>query len=211
MREDFPPVYVILDAPLLAGPAEEIAEQLAESGVALLQYRDKFSGARKTFHICKRLVITLRPWNVRLIVNDRADIAALAGAAGTHVGQDDLDLEAARLMCPPPMWVGVSTHNLQQLAQAAVTSADYIAFGPIFSTQTKANSDPVVGLDLLHQARRLTSKPLVAIGGITAENAAEVFSAGADCVAVVRDVLAAADPAARVREFLRAAASARGK
>jgi thiamine-phosphate pyrophosphorylase len=211
MREDFPPVYVILDASLLPCPVEEIAEQLAESGVALLQYRDKFSSVRKTFDICKRLVITLRPWNARLIVNDRADVAALADAGGTHAGQDDLDVESARMMCPPPMWVGVSTHNLQQLSEAALTSADYIAFGPVFPTQTKANPDPVVGLDLLRQARQMTSKPLVAIGGITVDNAAVVFAAGADCVAVIRDVLAAANPTARVHEFLRIAASARAK
>lgn len=210
MREDFPPVYVILDAALLSDALEETAERVAEFGVKLFQYRDKFSGARKSFDDCKRLAARLNPLGARLIVNDRADIAALAGAGGTHVGQDDLDVESARVMCPPPMWVGVSTHSLDQLAQAALTSADYIAFGPIFPTRTKANPDPVVGLDMLRQARRLTTKPLVAIGGITAEYAAEVFAAGADCVAVVRDVLAATDPAARAQEFLSIAASSRG-
>jgi thiamine-phosphate pyrophosphorylase len=211
MREDFSPVYVILDAAVLPDKLEETAQWLAESGVKLMQYRDKVSSARKNFDVCTRLVKQLRPWNVRLIVNDRADIAALVGADGAHEGQDDLDVESARVMCPPPMWVGVSTHNLEQLAEAAITSADYIAFGPIFPTQTKANPDPVVGLELLCDARRLTSKPLVAIGGITAENAEAVFAAGADCVAVVRDVLAAANPGERAQEFLRVAAAARVK
>ncbi len=137
-----------------------------------------------------------------MIVNDRPDIAAIAGAHGVHVGQEDLPVEDARKICPPPRWVGVSTHNLEQLRAADVTSADYIAVGPIFPTVTKENPDPVVGLDFLRAARKITRKPLVAIGGITVQSASEVFHAGADSVAVISDLATAPDPAQCAREYL---------
>jgi thiamine-phosphate pyrophosphorylase len=150
------------------------------------------------------------PHDIRLIINDRPDIAALVYrdgcAGGTHVGQGDIAPDDARILCPQPMWVGISTHNLEQVCDADATTADYVAFGPIFPTTTKANPDPVTGVELLREARRLTRKPLVAIGGITAENAAEVFDARADSVAVVRDILTASNPAKRAREFLKTAA-----
>ena len=100
------------------------------------------------------------------------------------------------------MWVGVSTHNLDQLREADRTSADYIAVGPIFPTGTKENPDPVVGVEFVRKARQLTRKPLVAIGGITIESVADVFRAGADSVAIVSDLNAALDPGARAREYL---------
>ena len=118
-------------------------------------------------------------------------------------------MEDARRICPPPYWVGVSTHNLEQLREASRTSADYIAVGPIFPTSTKRNPDPVVGLELLRSARKITDKPLVAIGGITLERAAEVYSAGADSVAVIQDLVSAQDPAERARAFMDIAARVR--
>ena len=126
----------------------------------------------------------------------------MCGAAGVHVGQDDIGVDAARAVCGAGRIVGVSTHSLEQVRAADRTSADYIAIGPIFQTTTKANPDPVVGLDTISKARQLTSKPLVAIGGITLDNAAEVWQAGADCVAVVRDILGAESPGARTEEYL---------
>jgi thiamine-phosphate pyrophosphorylase len=126
----------------------------------------------------------------------------MVGASGVHVGQDDLPVEDARRFCKPPCWVGVSTHNLNQLREADRTSADYIAVGPIFPTVTKENPDPVVGLELLRTAREFTHKPLVAIGGIIAGNAAQVYAAGADSVAVIRDLASATDPVEQVRKFL---------
>ena len=117
---------------------------------------------------------------MRLIVNDRPDIALLAGAGGVHVGQDDLGVEDARAICGREKWVGISTHTLEQLAQADRTSADYIAIGPIFQTATKKNPDPVVGYEGVRRARELTEKPLVAIGGITRANARSVLDAGAE-------------------------------
>ena len=120
-----------------------------------------------------------------------------------HVGQDDLDVEQARKVIGADRWVGVSTHNLEQFAKAAATSADYIAVGPIFQTSSKANPDPVAGTELLRRVRALTEKPIVAIGGITLERAADVLAAGADSVAVIRDILKAKDPAGMAREFIR--------
>jgi thiamine-phosphate pyrophosphorylase len=137
---------------------------------------------------------------VLFLVNDRADVASLAGASGVHVGQEDLDVAAARCLVGPDMLVGVSTHNLEQIERAAASSADYIAVGPVFGTSTKTNPDPAVGLDLVRRARAASDKPLVAIGGITLDLAASVIEAGADSVAVISGILAADDPYQRTRE-----------
>ncbi len=142
-------------------------------------------------------------------MNDRPDVAFLAGATGAHVGQDDLDVEQARQVVGRDKLIGVSTHNLEQFECAAASSADYIALGPIFSTSSKANPDPVVGLDLLRKVRALTDKPLVAIGGISLERAAPVIEAGADSVAVISGILSAADPAQRARQYIETLASAK--
>ena len=202
-----PPLYAILDAsPEFAAESAlhipEIADRLVEAGVELLQYRDKHGSARRILDSSRALAARFVPKGVRLIVNDRADIAAMAGAAGVHVGQEDLPVDEARKICGAPLWVGVSTHTLEQLRAAEATSADYIAVGPIFPTGTKANPDPVVGLEFLRAARQITRKPLVAIGGITVESASEVYRAGADSIAVIRDLMAARDPAHRAREYL---------
>jgi thiamine-phosphate pyrophosphorylase len=198
----FPPLYAILDPSLIEQPVTQFAGVLAEAGVELMQLRDKRGAARVIYSQAQELVERFRSWSVRVIVNDRPDIAAMTGAAGVHVGQEDLPLEAARLICGPGRWVGVSTHSLAQLSEANRTLADYIAVGPIFPTASKSNPDPVVGVEFIRGARRLTRKPLVAIGGITVQSAADVFRAGADSVAVIRDLIAAHDPAQRVREYL---------
>ncbi|HWF38174.1 MAG TPA: thiamine phosphate synthase [Candidatus Acidoferrales bacterium] len=197
----FPPLYAIVDAALTKEPIS-FAQTLAKAGVKLIQLRDKKSTARQFFSVAQEICAALLPLGVNFIVNDRADIAAMVGASGVHVGQDDLPVEDAREICKPPRWVGVSTHNIEQLKQAELTSADYIAVGPIFPTVTKENPDPVVGLELLRQARKLTSRPIVAIGGITNGNAAQVYAAGADSVAVIGSLASADDPAARARDFL---------
>jgi thiamine-phosphate pyrophosphorylase len=150
----------------------------------------------------RQLIERVAPGGVRVIVNDRPDIAAMVEAGGVHVGQHDLPADEARRICGPSCWVGVSTHNIEQLRAADLTSADYIAVGPVFPTSTKENPDPVIGLEFLRAARRATRKTLVAIGGITVESAGEVFRAGADSVAVIRDLVAAPDPAARAAEYL---------
>jgi thiamine-phosphate pyrophosphorylase len=198
----FPALYAILDADQAGRADPPFARILADAGVKLIQIRDKRAPARKIYDTSKTLLETLRPTGVRMIVNDRPDITAMVDAAGVHVGQEDLPVEVARRICGSARWVGVSTHNLEQLGEANLTSADYIAVGPVFPTATKANPDPVVGLELLRAARRVTKKPLVAIGGITIESAEAVYRAGADSVAVVQDLISAEDPVRRVKEYL---------
>lgn len=205
----FPPLYAILDVAQATGGTPELPSLLARAGVQLIQLRDKRASAAKIYEVAQKLLQALAPQGVRIIINDRPDIAAMLGAAGTHVGQEDLPVEDVRRICGNSRWVGVSTHNLEQFRQAAATSADYIAVGPLFATATKENPDPVVGLELVRAARQLTKKPLVAIGGITVESAGAVFQAGADSVAVVHDLIFASDPAARAKEFLAIAAHAR--
>jgi thiamine-phosphate pyrophosphorylase len=214
----FPPLYAIIDASLLKTSELPFAEVLAESGVELLQYRHKHATSRQFFEVCRALSGRLSQFaestrhDVRFIVNDRPDIAALVRAGGVHVGQTDLGVEEARSIVAPAnrsegaSWVGISTHTLAQVDAAERTSADYIAFGPVFTTVTKERPDAVVGLELLIEARTHTSKPLVAIGGITLERASEVYRAGADSLAVARDLIVSGDPAGRAREFLAVAA-----
>jgi len=203
MRLVLPTLYVILDAGMLTEPAASTAQKLMDAGVKLLQYRAKNAAARELFEESRALADSARRSDCTFIVNDRPDVAYLAGAGGVHVGQDDLDVEQARRLIGPDRWVGVSTHNLEQFRKAAASSADYIAVGPIFQTSSKANPDPVVGTELLRRVRALTEKPIVAIGGITLERAAEVLAAGADSVAVISDILKAQDPAGVAREFIR--------
>ncbi len=202
MRLVLPRLYVILDAALLASSERECVQNLADSGVRLLQYRNKSAPARRIYDTSRELAELLRPRGVSLIVNDRADVAALAGANGVHVGQEDLGVEQARAVIGDSRWIGVSTHNLEQFERATGTSADYIAVGPVFSTATKTNPDPVVGIDFIRRVRALTEKPIVAIGGITLERAAEVIEAGADSVAVISDILRAPDPGARASQYI---------
>jgi thiamine-phosphate pyrophosphorylase len=226
MKREFPPLYAILSADLLSSPstdyAAEFAAMLAKSGVGIIQYRNKQATARALLEVSTQISTALTGTSARFIVNDRADIARLSGADGVHVGQDDLSVDDARAISqkinpqsdriaastgkfgvvPKEYWVGVSTHTLEQVRAAAATSADYIAIGPIFPTTTKQNHEAIVGTQFIRQARQLTNKPLVAIGGITVATAKEVFSAGAASVAIARDLICADNPAARADEYL---------
>ncbi len=198
-----PRLYPILDAACFPAAARMFAaaEQLAAAGCALLQYRNKSGNARQMLDEARELKARLRA-TVKLIMNDRADLCLAAGFDGLHIGQDDLSPESARRIIGPTRWLGVSTHNPEQLAEADKTSAEYVAIGPIFATISKANPDPVVGLEGIRRARELTRKPLVAIGGITRANARSVIDAGADAVAVISDLIR--DPSKSAEEFLRA-------
>ncbi len=178
----------------------QAAHDLAAAGCTLLQYRNKSGNARRTLEEARELRVRLGA-GVKLIMNDRADLCLAAGYDGLHVGQDDLLPESARSILGPDRWLGVSTHNPEQLGEADKTSADYLAIGPVFATSSKANPDPVVGLEGVRRARELTRKPLVAIGGITRANARSVIEAGADAVAVISDLLR--DPRKSAEEFLR--------
>ena len=168
----------------------------------MLQYRNKSATSRELLDSSKRLSSLLLPGGVTFIVNDRADVAFLAEASGVHVGQEDLGVEAARSLMGAEKLVGVSTHNLEQFQHAAASSADYIAVGPVFSTRSKANPDPVIGTDFIRRVRPLSEKPIVAIGGITLDRATELIEAGADSVAVISDILLAPRPGKRARQFI---------
>ena len=176
------------------------ADELAAGGCTILQYRNKSGNARVMLEQARKLKEHLGD-SVRLIMNDRADLCLAADFAGVHVGQEDLSPESVRGIIGPDRWLGVSTHNPEQLREADLTSADYLAIGPVFSTSSKDKPDPVVGLEGVRRARQLTRKPLVAIGGITRANAASVIEAGADSVAVISDLLR--EPRKSAEEFFR--------
>lgn len=188
-------------------PVVKCAKELVAAGVELIQYRAKNLSPRAYYAACSKLAEALASGNGRLIINDRPDIAAMVGAGGVHVGQDDLAPADARKICGSGRWVGVSTHNLDQVRAAAKAPVDYIAVGPIFTTYSKKKPDTIVGTSFIREARKLTQKPIVAIGGITLERAPEVFAAGANSIAVIRDLFEARDPAARARQFLAATQS----
>ena len=198
----FPRLYAILDTSYFRDAAGMFAaaEELAAAGCTLLQYRNKSGNARQMLQEARELRARLGA-SIKLIMNDRADLCLAAGFDGLHIGQDDLSPESARKIIGPARWLGVSTHNPDQLAEADKTSADYLAIGPVFATSSKTNPDPIVGLEGNRRARELTRKPLVAIGGITRANARAVIEAGADGVAVISDLLL--DPGKSAEEFLR--------
>ena len=197
-----PRLYPILDAGCFPNALGLItaAEELASAGVTLVQYRNKSGNARVMLEQARELKKHLGD-SIRLIMNDRADLALMAEFDGVHVGQDDLSPESVRKIIGPERWLGVSTHHPEQVRDADLTSADYLAIGPVFSTSSKEKPDPVVGLEGVRGARRLTEKPLVAIGGITRGNAASLIEAGADSVAVISDLLR--DPRKSAEEFFR--------
>jgi thiamine-phosphate pyrophosphorylase len=201
-RLALPPLYVILDAALLPTNPVDFSRRLLDAGARLFQYRNKTAPAREVLEASQALCLTVRQEGASFFVNDRPDIARLVGATGVHLGQDDLSVGAARDVVGPLASIGLSTHNLAQFEAAAASGADYIAVGPVFPTRGKKQPDPVVGLDLIRQAREKTRKPIVAIGGITVERAREVIEAGAAAVAVISDILAAKNPPARVRQYL---------
>ena len=199
------PLYAILDTAVRPElPAPVILEALLRAGVRVIQYRHKEKFCRAHFEECAALACRTQAAGGAFFVNDRADVAELCGADGVHLGQQDLPPDKARQFLTAGRMIGYSTHNLEQAQQTAALPVDYIAIGPVFPTESKQDPDPVVGLEMVTQVRSLTTKPIVAIGGITIENAPAVLAAGANAVAVIRDVLLAPDIEARARQFLAA-------
>ena len=198
-----PRFYPILDTEVAArhglNPLDTAAH-LLDCGARILQFRHKGSFTRDVFIEMERIAQLCAQVKARFVVNDRADIACLLGAA-LHLGQEDLTPSQARRVTGESAVIGYSTHNAQQLTAAATEPADYLALGPIFATASKANPDPLVGLDGLRRWRTLTDRPLIAIGGITRANALSVLEAGADSVAVIGDLFP--DVRARAAEFLK--------
>ena len=207
---ELPRFYPIIDAshfrsaPDSASAILKFAVELVKGGAWLIQYRNKSGSAREMLGHARELRRVLDD-RVKLIMNDRADLCLAAGFDGVHLGQDDLSPAAVRKIFDSTeqrglLWIGYSTHNPEQLREADRIPVDYIAVGPVFSTSSKANPDPVIGLEGIREARRLTSKPLVAIGGITRQNAQSVLNSGADSVAVISDVVES--PHKSTEEFL---------
>jgi thiamine-phosphate pyrophosphorylase len=201
-----PRFYPILDTALVErrglDPVETAAAILG-AGASILQYRCKSFFSRERYLELERIARLCEQSRAVLVVNDRADLAKIF-AAGLHLGQNDLLPSDARRVTGESIIIGFSTHNEQQMRDAASQPADYLAFGPIFATSSKENPDPVVGLDGLRCRRALTDRPLVAIGGITRSNARSVLDAGADSVAVIGDVYPVnSDVSVRAKEWLR--------
>ena len=201
MTFTLPKFYPITDTRLSGLTHAEQVERLAAGGATIVQLRDKLASPREFYDAAREAVRVARALGVRLIINDRVDIALAVDADGVHLGQDDLPPRRARELVGPDRIVGYSTHNVEQALEANSTPVDYLAIGPVFQTTTKEKADPVVGLELIGDLKSRLTKPLVAIGGITLETAPAVIAAGADSVAVISD-LYAGNITDRTREYL---------
>jgi thiamine-phosphate pyrophosphorylase len=201
-----PGFYAIIDASVLVKRCVELsyfARVIRDAGVQLVQYRDKSAAPQTILRNAEIIRNIFAGSGSLLIMNDRADLAVLAGWDGVHVGQSDLSPEDARRVVGPERWVGVSTHAEEQVRLAELSCADYVAVGPVFATGTKRDAEPVIGLAGVTLARTLTTKPLVAIGGITRANARSVIEAGADSVAVISALVDEVESVEKVaRDFL---------
>ena len=199
-----PRLYPIIDTAFLARRGldpVEMARAVAVAGVGIAQFRHKGPYTRDLLAQAERVAEVIRKAGAVCVIDDRADIALMTGAGGVHVGQQDLPPAAVRGILGESVMVGFSTHNEEQLRDGNEEPVDYLAFGPIFGTASKENPDPTVGIAKLARLRKLTDKPLVAIGGITRANARDVFEAGADSVAVISD-LVADDMPVRLAEWI---------
>ena len=203
MQLQLPPLYPIIDAQISPHPFELLIEEFAAAGLTWVQLRDKKANSRELFKEAQRLVELASVHQMKVIVNDRSDIAWLSNAGGAHLGQEDLPIEDARRILGRDKILGASTHNLKQALEAQESSANYVAIGPVFPTSSKESPDPVVRTDELMEIRRHVTKPLVAIGGITTENAGSLFDLGIDSLAVIRDLLCASDISGQIQRYLR--------
>ena len=202
MALKLPPLYAILDPEQTRGrPAQRVLAALLEAGVSILQLRVKSLPPVDFLELAKQARAVTRAHGCQLIINDRVDIALACGADGVHLGQDDLPLSAGRKLMGQKI-IGISTHDFDQARAAERAGADYIGFGPMFGTRTKATGYEARGPEMLQQIRRAVTLPIVAIGGITEANVQEVWQAGADSVAIIGDVLHDNDPGAKALRIL---------
>lgn len=200
-------LYAITDSRLSLGrPVEDVARALLQSGIKILQYREKDRHSGVMLQECLALRALTREFDACFIVNDHVDIALLCDADGVHVGQDDLPIPAVRRLVGPDRIIGLSTHSPEQARKAETLGADYIGVGPIYSTNTKKDVCAPVTLDYLDWVAANSALPFVAIGGIKRHNIAEVVRHGARCCAIISDIVSAEDIPARVAE-IRAAAT----
>jgi thiamine-phosphate pyrophosphorylase len=202
-----PRLYAIIDAGTLNDfglDLAKVAGSLCDAGVTLVQYRDKRGSDEEILRNAKIIEDVFRDVPHLLVMNDSPVLAMLSDWNAVHVGQQDAAIAEARKVLQPGGIVGCSTHTEEQVKAADLAGADYIAIGPVFSTSTKADAEPIVGLEGVRRARKLTKRPLVAIGGISPENAASVIGAGADSVAVIGALLREGkDPGWMARKFMR--------
>lgn len=197
LRFTLPKIYPITDTSISGLSHRDQVKQLIEGGATLIQLREKRASPREFLQDAREALRIAHSAGVKIIINDRVDVALAIGADGVHLGQTDMPVEAARRLLGEDAIVGFSTHNVNQVEEAVRRSVDYLAFGPIFPTATKENPDPIVGLNELARIKNLVgSLPLVAIGGITADMTREVLMSGADSVAVISAVLNSANPIA---------------
>lgn len=190
MKFCLPLIYPITDTQISGLSHAEQVALLADGGATFVQLREKNLSPLDFYNEAQAALAVAKQKGVQLIINDRADIALALGAAGVHLGQDDLPPDAARKLLGNDFIIGYSTHNVAQAIAAVRLPVDYIAIGPIFQTGTKADPDPTVALDGLRAVRAAAGEtPLVAIGGITLENAASAIDAGADSLAIISGLL----------------------
>ncbi|HEX8736028.1 MAG TPA: thiamine phosphate synthase [Pyrinomonadaceae bacterium] len=195
-----PKIYPITDVSISKLSHTEQFKRLVEGGAQMIQLREKNASPREFYESAREVLTLAEERNVKVIINDRADIA-FALKTGVHLGQDDLPPHAALKLLGNKAIIGFSTHSVRQAIEAVKLPVDYIAVGPVFATKTKQNPEQVVGLEGVERVREAVGNfPLVAIGGITLENAVDVFSAGADCVAVIGDLVGEPD---RITEKLK--------
>lgn len=190
MKFEIPKLYPITDMRISGLSHAEQVSRLADGSSVFIQLREKHKTPREFYEEAKDALAVARERKIKIIINDRVDITLALKADGVHLGQDDMPPEAARKILGDSAIIGFSTHNTAQAIEAAKLPIDYIAIGPIFGTTTKENPDPIVGLEGLRRVRdAIADFPLVAIGGINQENAAEVFANGANSVAVISALL----------------------
>jgi thiamine-phosphate pyrophosphorylase len=207
MRISLPPIYPITDKALSRKTTHlAILRELARGGATLVQIRDKDTSLRELLADLRRCAEFAERNRVLLIVNDRCDLALSCGASGVHLGQEDLPIEAARALLGHKRVLGLSVESISQLRKSLRMPVEYFGFGPIFSTATKPDAAPAVGLEELRRACRLSSKPMVAIGGIGLAQVSDVLGAGATSAAVISGLMCARSIAHEMEVFLRKAA-----
>ena len=202
-------IYLLTDDACLMGrPLLECVEQALRAGVTLLQYRSKYKDGGAMYQEAMALKELCDRYDVPLIINDRVDVALAVGAAGVHVGQDDLPCSVVRQLVGPDFVIGVSAHNPEEARKAAADGADYLGCGAVFGTGTKAGVAKL-GLERLQNIRQAVTLPMVGIGGVKADNYAEVLATGADGAAIISGILAADDISAEVAKFVQVRSSFR--
>ena len=200
---ELPKVYPITSCPNRSGLSHvDLVRAFLQGGIRFFQVREKKLSDCQFYPQLIQIKSLCDQWEAKFVVNDRVDLAMAAGADGVHLGQTDLPVAAARRLLGKEAIIGLSTHNRHQLKNAPTQDIDYLAIGPVFSTSTKENADPSLGLELLGCLAQDSRHPIVAVGGVSLSRAQQVWRAGADSVAVISDIVNSSDPARQVSRYL---------